>query len=268
MTSSKFLIELLEVGRKEFDDNAYPLPKHQADRFRSCCELLVEDDDSLGERSKQRRSCRTKVKTLLGDIFLSVEPEVFLLCTISATVSTLGRVVMLHLVPDLRKWWNAVSHPTGLTEITNRLCQANSISKLLWADRIDSTRSTNSRKRKRTSVLDQVSRQTLPGNDTTCNPDSSQSVISGTTEGELGGGTEISEAMAHPEKDANCATIHSTILPLTTQGVEVILAKLKDGKEAGMTMTFPHRSGWLPFITIPYETCVEIMQQYTVDEAR
>ena len=58
---------------------------------------------------------------------------------------------------------------------------------------------------------------------------------------ELGRGTEISEATSRFVKDATCATIHSTIIPLTTQGVEVILAKLKDGKGEGMTMTFPHR---------------------------
>ncbi len=279
-TTSKSLIELLETERRAFDDDAYPLPKHQIDRFRSCCELLVEDDDSLRKRSKQRRSCRAKVKTLLGDVFLSVGPEVFLLCTIAATISTLGQVVLSHLVPDLRRWWNAVAHPTGLTKTANTLCKIHSISRQAWADRhpFDGfegkshhlfrriilsaagradhpTPETYSPKRRRTTEAEQASQPIVSSNGATS---------------ALSSGSKV-DLEHHPReeprtsKDANYAAIHSTILPLTVQGVEVILAKLKDGKEDGMTMTFPHRSGWLPFITIPYETCVEIMQQYTVE---
>jgi hypothetical protein len=58
---------------------------------------------------------------------------------------------------------------------------------------------------------------------------------------ELGRETEIPEAKSRSVTGPTCTTINSTIPPLTTQGVEVVLAKLKDGKVEEMTLTFSHR---------------------------
>ncbi len=69
--------------------------------------------------------------------------------------------------------------------------------------------------------------------------------------------------MLNISKGTSAAPIHSTILPLTSDGAEILLADLKDGDGQGMLVTLPHKSGYLPFITIPYPTCVKIMETYT-----
>ena len=40
MASNGWFLELLDHERMTFDDDAYPLPKHQKDAFELCCELL------------------------------------------------------------------------------------------------------------------------------------------------------------------------------------------------------------------------------------
>ncbi len=57
--------------------------------------------------------------------------------------------------------------------------------------------------------------------------------------------------------------VKSTILPLTIQGAEMLLTALKEGEGEGTLVTLPHRSGILPFITIPLPLCVRIMELYT-----
>ncbi|KAF7509569.1 hypothetical protein GJ744_007969 [Endocarpon pusillum] len=131
MASNTWFIELLESERATFDDSPFPLPKHQNDAFTLCCELLREDQVSLAKRSKQRRSTRVQARTLLSDIFLGVGPEVFLLCTLSTSISKIASVALKGLVPELRRWWKAASHPHGLTETAKELCEANSISSLV-----------------------------------------------------------------------------------------------------------------------------------------
>jgi hypothetical protein len=191
--STAWLIELLDAERKTFDDDAYPLPKLQADRFDLCCALLKEKGDVEGERSKQRRSFRQKVRALLADIFLNVGREVFLLCCISTTISRLGTVPARHsIIADLRAFSKRTPHPTGLTKVASELCKANSISEV-----VISLRNGSSPNHGRNS------------------------------------------------SDTSEAEVHSTILPLTIRGAELILAKLKAGQGEGMTMTLPHQSRWM-----------------------
>lgn len=128
MSSTRWFVELLECERATFDDDAYPLPKHQKDAFEVCCELLKEEETSMAKRSKQRRSTRHRAHTLLCDVFSGVGPEVFLLCTLCTTISKLATVSLKSLIPELRRWWKTVSHPAGLTETARELCEANSIS--------------------------------------------------------------------------------------------------------------------------------------------
>ena len=131
MASNGWFLELLDCERATFDDDAYPLPKHQKDAFELCCELLKEEETSMANRSKQRRSIRYRARTLLSDVFSGVGPEVFLLCTLCTTISKLATVSLKVLIPELRRWWKTVSHPTGLTETARELCEANSISSLV-----------------------------------------------------------------------------------------------------------------------------------------
>ncbi len=55
--------------------------------------------------------------------------------------------------------------------------------------------------------------------------------------------------------------IRSVIKPLTIKAAEILLEDLKGGNGKGMLVTMPTK-GHLPFISIPHETCVKIMQTF------
>src|SRR5436190_1032896 len=74
---------------------------------------------------------KPQVRTLLADLFLGLGPEVFLLCTFAAPITKLTTVIQQGLLPDLGKWWKRVSHPRGLTEVANKLCETSLISTLI-----------------------------------------------------------------------------------------------------------------------------------------
>jgi hypothetical protein len=131
MASHTWFIEQLESIRLTFDDDTYPLSKHQNDAFQRCYELLKEDAISLAKRSKQRRSVRLRARNLLVDVFKSTGRDTFLLCILAACISTLAKVKIKGLVPALRQWWMTVSHPKGLTGTANQVCEANLIDSLV-----------------------------------------------------------------------------------------------------------------------------------------
>jgi hypothetical protein len=127
MPSRTWFIEQLETEKAKFDDDACHLSTHQSGAFQLCYELLREDVTSLAARSKQRRSVRLRARTLLVDVFNDLGCEMFLLCTVATTISTLATIPVKGLVPALRKWWKGVSHPNGLRETASKVCESNSI---------------------------------------------------------------------------------------------------------------------------------------------
>lgn len=118
-----WLITQLEKEKAKFDDNTYPLSAGQATKIQPYSKLLKEDAQSLEARSKQRRSVRLRVRSLLMDIFSGIAQEVFFLCILAVPMTTLYTVDQDALIPSVRSWWNRVSHPLGLT----RACQKYSI---------------------------------------------------------------------------------------------------------------------------------------------
>ena len=130
MVSHTLFVEQLEKVRLTFDDDTYPLPKHQHTAFQLCSELLSEDDVSLASRSKQRRSVRSRARTLLIHVLEGLGSELFFICTLATSISTLATVVLDGLLSLLRQWWEGVPHPRGLTIHATRLCEAGVIKAL------------------------------------------------------------------------------------------------------------------------------------------
>jgi len=56
--------------------------------------------------------------------------------------------------------------------------------------------------------------------------------------------------------------IRSTIIPLTVEALEIVLADLKGGRGQGMRLTLPNH-GFLPFISVPHETSAKMIRTYT-----
>ena len=135
--SSAWLITELERELKTFDDNAYPLPTYQRAKFKAHEQLLREDASTLATKPSQYRSRRLRFRALLEDIFLGLGPAVFVLCTISTTPTNLTAVERQGLIPELRKWWEKISHPRGLATVAAKLCGDYAIRSLIGGSAIN-----------------------------------------------------------------------------------------------------------------------------------
>jgi hypothetical protein len=135
MASSKnsvdLLLEQLETERSTFGDDAHPLPTYQQDLFRLCCNLLREEPMAQTQKSTKHCYARSRARTLLVDVFTGLGAEVFLLCTLTMSITDLSKVPQKRMLPKLREWWKAATHPNGLTQIANELCNTNSINALV-----------------------------------------------------------------------------------------------------------------------------------------
>ncbi|KAK5079437.1 hypothetical protein LTS08_000013 [Lithohypha guttulata] len=128
--TSGWLINELKIQKDTFDDTTYPLPSYQLTKFESCIQLLQESTKSLSHRSSPQSGRRTRVRVLLKDIFLALNSEVFLLCTLAASITTLADVAQQGLIRDLGNWWKETAHPQGLSGIGSKLCDTFSVSTL------------------------------------------------------------------------------------------------------------------------------------------
>jgi len=129
--SDESIIEQFETERQNFSESACPLLPKQSDGFDAWCNLLQESATSLVKRSRQHRSRRLRARTLLGNVFSKLGPEVFLLCTLATTISKLAETRREDFVTKLQIWWTKASHPQGLTQTANKICEDNSIATLV-----------------------------------------------------------------------------------------------------------------------------------------
>jgi len=120
--SIQWLIEQLERERKTFTDQAYPLLTYQKAKIQPYDHLLQESKESLSKGSIQRKSRRTRVRTVLQDIYSVFGVEVFFLCTQATTITELGTVTPAGLLPSIGSWWSGVLHPRGLSIAANETC--------------------------------------------------------------------------------------------------------------------------------------------------
>lgn len=121
-TTSETLIQRLETARSMFDDDPHPLSTYQSRAFYLCCDLLWESEASQAQRSRQHRISRKRVRNLLIDVYRDLGADVFLLCTLAASISKLATITHEGLLPKIRAWWKAAARPLGLREIASELC--------------------------------------------------------------------------------------------------------------------------------------------------
>ncbi|KAF2174574.1 hypothetical protein K469DRAFT_151886 [Zopfia rhizophila CBS 207.26] len=128
--SSSWLIEQLERARSTFDDKTSMLPTYQQEAFNKCHKLLRDGPISSATGASQR-SRVTRAHALLVDVFSQLGAEAFLLCTLATSITKLSSVTQNGLIADLRRWWEATSHPQGLTAVASDLCKTYSIESLV-----------------------------------------------------------------------------------------------------------------------------------------
>lgn len=80
------------------------LSDRQQDQLNSWVEILTETDDSLKRRSKQRRSVRSRARSFAKRVY-SIAVELFVLCSLSGTISDLPTISDGAFYDQLLRWW-------------------------------------------------------------------------------------------------------------------------------------------------------------------
>jgi hypothetical protein len=101
MERNNWFFHLLEEERKTFNNKNFTLLSRQVNAFRPFYELLQEEEASINKRSSARKSVRLRVRALLEDVFTTLSLEVFLLCTLSTSITKLAIVYPKGLLLDL-----------------------------------------------------------------------------------------------------------------------------------------------------------------------
>lgn len=110
---SDWLIGELERNISTFDNSTSSLLHGQERAFNLGCTLLREDAESLEARSRSSRSVRQRAREFLKDVFRSLGPEMFLLCTLGP-ITKLGENASHIRLSTIQNWWNSTAQPPGL----------------------------------------------------------------------------------------------------------------------------------------------------------
>jgi hypothetical protein len=104
-------------------------------RFKRWNDLLRENNKSIQRRSSGRRSLRRRSRDISRDIWKNLGLEVLLLCTLAASMDKLATLEIKSLVPDLKRWWKAATHPPSLAEAARNLSKEYSLSEFYTEER-------------------------------------------------------------------------------------------------------------------------------------
>jgi hypothetical protein len=129
--ASESLIQQLDTKRQTFNKGKRPLLPKEDKLLRSWFDVLRETAVSIANRSRSVRSVRQQARDFLGVIFLELGPEVFLLFTLTISVTKLVEIKCENLIPDVRSWWRDCPISEGLKQAASEACEANSISTLI-----------------------------------------------------------------------------------------------------------------------------------------
>jgi hypothetical protein len=109
------LIDLLEKQRCTFTVRYRPLLTAQATAVQKANSLAKEPLESL-----KRNYSKKRAHAILNDLKNCISPDVFILCALAANPSALGIAKLGDYVSTIGSWWDRVSHPKGLTMVSER----------------------------------------------------------------------------------------------------------------------------------------------------
>lgn len=124
------LIQQLEGKVRTFHDETRSLLSYEQELFKLCVDLLTETAKRLKALSPSWRSTRLQARTLLCNVFSNMGPEVFLLCTVTISISKLAEgnhAARENRVSAIKEWWTTVTAPERLKILASQLCEAHSI---------------------------------------------------------------------------------------------------------------------------------------------
>ena len=109
------LIDLLEKQRCNFTDRYRPLLAAQATALSKANNTLAAAPESLN-----RNYGKKKANRILTDIKNCVGCDVFILCALATSPSALGSSKLNDYISTIENWWDQVTHPRCLTQISER----------------------------------------------------------------------------------------------------------------------------------------------------
>ena len=99
------------------------LTSQQLNRVNSWIELLTETEESLKSRSKQRQSVRRRA-LYFAQTVLAIGRELFVLCSLSYSISSLGSIPPGPFYDQLERWWRSKESPRSLCKATDAIRQS------------------------------------------------------------------------------------------------------------------------------------------------
>ncbi|GLA79061.1 hypothetical protein AtubIFM55763_001728 [Aspergillus tubingensis] len=117
-SANQHTVSLLEAERIKFDGKDYTPPPRLMQRCKAAFRLLKSD---LSKQPRQTRQRNTNAQKNLAAIF-EKSVDVFVLRSLTSTLSQLGSKREYGLAPILIRWWTGVQHPQSLSNISRDLC--------------------------------------------------------------------------------------------------------------------------------------------------
>lgn len=99
----------------------YPLPDVEAKQATSWVVLFTETDESLEKRSSSNRSIRRQARFFARNVY-AISAELFLLCSLSYSISGLPKIPPGTFYEQLKEWWVSCLRPEPLALATSIIC--------------------------------------------------------------------------------------------------------------------------------------------------
>lgn len=115
---SHHIVRLLEAERRKFDGENYTPPPRLMQRCKAACRLMKSD---LSKKPRQTRERNANAQHNLAAI-LEKSADIFVLRSLTSTLTQLGSKREYGLVPILIKWWTGVQHPQSLSNVSRQIC--------------------------------------------------------------------------------------------------------------------------------------------------
>ena len=100
----------------------YPLPDIETNQAISWVELWAETDESLKRRSSSNRSIRRRARFFARNVY-AISTELFLLCSLSYSISGLPKEPPGTFYEQLKEWWATCLPPKPLTLAATIICR-------------------------------------------------------------------------------------------------------------------------------------------------
>lgn len=120
--SSLFDIQIKPRLEDQIQKIQDPLSEGQAKQANTWLELYTETADSLKKRSSSRRCVRRHAQYFARKVY-AISAELFVLCSLSYTITGLPKIPAGPFYDQLEQWWAALEDPHhSLSKVTTTIC--------------------------------------------------------------------------------------------------------------------------------------------------